>query len=263
MKLKYIDIHSHLQFPQFDSDREEVIARMKKNGVGAIVVGTDFESSKKAVELAEQHENLWASVGMHPNDNTEEIFNFDAYKKLTENSKVVAIGECGLDYFRNENSEEEKKRQKEIFELHIKLAVRSNLPLMLHVRDAYEDILEILIQNKKRYGDKLRGNVHFFAGDLEIAKRLFAMDFSVSFTGVVTFTSDYDEVIKSAPIDMVMTETDSPYVAPKPYRGKRNEPTYVKEVAHKIAEIRGENINELQKRFIDNFKTRFNPKENI
>ncbi|MFC1775346.1 TatD family hydrolase [Patescibacteria group bacterium] len=257
MKLKFIDIHSHLQFPQFDSDREEVIEKMKNSGVGAIVVGTDFESSKKAVELANNHENLWASVGLHPNDNTTEIFNFDAYKKLAENSKVVAIGECGLDYFRCEKTSEEKRRQAELFELHIKLSVESNLPLMIHVRDAYEDVIKILQQNKKEYGDKLRGNVHFFAGDLSTAKSFFEMGFSTSFTGVITFTNDYDEVIKSAPIDMIMTETDCPYVAPEPHRGKRCKPVYVEKVAQRIAEVRGEEIDNIKDNFLENTERMF------
>ncbi len=258
MQLKFIDIHSHLQFPQFDSDREEVIARMKKAGVGAIVVGTDFESSKKAIELAKQHDNLWASIGLHPNDNTLEIFNFDAYKKLAENKKVIAIGECGIDYFRCKKTDEEKERQKELFEIQIKLAIETDLPLMIHVRDAYGDTLSILSKAKVKYGDRLRGNVHFFAGDKMVANSFFEMDFSISFTGVITFTNDYDEVIRSAPVHMIMTETDCPYVAPVPYRGNRCEPSYVKEVAYKIAQIRNEDFLNIQYCFTDNFKRRFN-----
>ena len=258
MKLKYIDIHSHLQFPQFDKDREEVLACMKKNGVGAIVVGTDWSSSKKAVELAEAHENLWASVGLHPNDNTKEIFNFDAYKKLAENKKVIAIGECGLDYFRCKKGQGEKERQEVLFKSHIRLAVQTNLPLMLHIRDAYCDAIEILKESKKIHGDKLRGNVHFFAGNQNIARSFFKLGFSISFTGVITFAKDYDDAIKSAPIDMLMAETDAPYVAPLPHRGKRCEPIYVREVVRKIAEIRGEEAEKVRTRFIDNFKSQFN-----
>jgi len=265
MQLSYIDIHSHLQFRDFDNDREEVIARMVEKKVGAIVVGTDFYSSKEAISLAEKNKNIFATVGLHPNDNKKEIFNFDEYKKLAQEKKVVAIGECGLDYFRNDSSEE-KDRQKKIFEAHIDLAVSENLPLMIHVRDAgpndsvvraHDDAIKILELKKILHGDKLRGNIHFFSGSLEEAKKYFDLNFTISFAGVITFTNDYDDVIKNSPIEMIMAETDAPFVAPVPHRGKRSEPIYATEVVKKIAEIRGEDFETVRTILLENTRRIF------
>ncbi|GMQ95375.1 MAG: TatD family hydrolase [Patescibacteria group bacterium] len=249
---KFFDIHSHINDARFDDDREEVIGRMKKEGVWSIVVGTDLPSSKEAVRLAGSHENLFASVGLHPNDNKAEVFDADAYKALAREPKVVAIGECGLDYFRGGDTEDEKKRQKELFVRQVDLAAASDVPLMIHVRDAHADVLDILSSKKKGYGDNLRGNIHFFSGSHETAKKYFNLDFSVSFTGVITFTGDYDEAVQNAPLSMILSETDSPYVAPIPHRGERNEPSYVKEVVKRIAEIRGEDHEDIAKALVDN-----------
>jgi TatD DNase family protein len=235
----YFDIHSHLHDPVFDADRREVFLRMARENVGTITIGTDMSSSQKAAELAEKEEGVWASVGIHPRDNPNEIFEVEALKNLAAREGVVAIGECGLDYFGSVDPKE-KKRQQDLFEEHIDLALNTDLPLMLHVRDAYDDVLALLEHRAKREGERLRGNVHFFAGDTEVAKQFFDIGFSISFTGVITFTHDYDEVVAYAPKDMIMAETDAPYVAPAPFRGKRNEPLYVKEVYKKIAALRGE-----------------------
>ncbi len=233
---KYFDIHSHLHFSDYDPDREEVISRMKETGTATILVGTSFETSKGAVELAEKHENIYACIGIHPT--TQETLS-DEWSELVLNPKVVAVGECGLDFFRTAK-EEDFERQKKLFLEQIDFAVRSDKPVMIHGRDAYGDILEILEGAKRVHGEKLKGNVHFFAGDKAVAERFFALGFTISFTGVITFTHDYDEVVKSAPLDKIMSETDAPWVSPAPYRGKRNEPSYVQEVVRRIAEIRGE-----------------------
>src|SRR3989344_6753889 len=243
----YIDIHSHLYFPDFDKDREEVIKKMQKEKIATIVIGTGFDTSKISIELAEKHKNVFACVGQHPEDlDTDSVFD-ERLAELADNPKVVAIGECGLDYFRmKEDNLPLKMIQKTIFEYHIDLALEKDLPLMLHIRsskgtqDAYNDALDILEHHAKINGDKLRGNAHFFAGDLDVLNRLLNIRFSVSFTGVITFTHDYDELISAAPLDMIMAETDSPFVAPVPHRGKRNSPLYVSEVVKKIAEIRNE-----------------------
>ncbi len=249
--MKYIDVHSHVSFPEYDDDREEVLARMRENGVVAISVGVDLESSRSAVAFAEAHENIVATVGLHPTDNKNEKFISSEYEELALHPKVVGIGECGLDYFRvkKEELEREKVRQKEIFESQIKLAIKCGKPLMLHVRpsrekmDAYEDILDMLGGFSKNRGlPNPPGNVHFFAGTLEVARRFFNFGFTVSFTGVITFTSDYDEVIRNAPLEMILSETDSPYLSPEPYRGMRNEPSRVVKVVERIAEIRGEGL---------------------
>ena len=178
----------------------------------------------KAVALAEVHEDVFASVGLHPNDTARESFNEEFFRELLSQEKVVAVGECGLDFFRTEGTEENKKRQKEIFERHIDIAVEFNKPLMIHCRNAYDDMITILSQKKKEHGDRLRGNIHFFAGNLETAQKFLALNFTLSFTGVITFTHDYDEVVKNIPLEMIMTETDCPYVTPVPHRGKEMNP---------------------------------------
>lgn len=259
MNFEYIDIHSHLYFPDYENDREEEIQKMKEEKVATISIGTNLETSKKCVELAEQNENIFACVGQHPSDlNHSSIFDREIIH-LTDNKKVVAIGETGLDYFRlPENDQKIKEIQKEIFEEHINLSIETGKPLMLHIRpskntfDAYLDSLDILETRFKEVGDKLKGNAHFFAGDMEILKRFLDIGFTVSFTGVITFTSDYDQFIKYTPIDKIMSETDSPFVAPVPHRGERNSPLYIKEVVKRIAEIKGVPLEETKKKLVSN-----------
>lgn len=256
----YFDIHSHVTDTQYDTDREAVLARLTDTNTYTITVGTDFELSQSAVELAHTHANVFACIGVHPVDNPTRKFEVEKFESLVSHPKVVAIGECGLDYFRFEGDlDAEKKRQKELFESQIQFALTYGKSLMLHCRhaDAYEDTVSILESYKKEFGDKLRGNAHFFAGGMEIGKRLLDINFSLSFTGVITFTHDYDEVIQMTPLDMLMSETDAPYVAPVPYRGKRNEPVYVSEVVKKIAEIRGETLEVVQKAMVENALNRF------
>lgn len=255
---EFFDIHSHINFPQYDADRDEVMARLKETNTSTITVGTDFELSKSAVELAEANEGIYACIGVHPVDDPMRIFEAGAFESLISSPKVVAIGECGLDYFRLEGDAlAEKKRQKEQFEEQIMFAIDHKKLLMIHCRDAYEDATDILESYAKQYGEKLWGNAHFFAGGVEIGKRLVDINFSLSFTGVITFARDYDTVIQWSPLDMIMSETDAPYVAPVPYRGKRNEPAYVCEVVKKIAEIRGENFDTVKTTLVENALRRF------
>lgn len=258
---EYIDIHSHISFPDFDADREAVIGRMKEKNIWAIDVGTDFKNSKKAAKDAAANDGIFSSAGLHPTDDGNEDFDAAVYKKLFTNPKVVAVGECGLDYFRlDENNqasqkskvESEKQRQKKIFEMQIELALELDKPLMIHCRNAYADLLEILRSYSAARDSKLRGNMHFFAGSWETAKKFLDLGFTLSFTGVITFARDYDEVIKNAPLDMIMAETDSPLVAPVPHRGKRNEPLYVAEVVRKIAQIRGEEFDKTREQILKN-----------
>jgi TatD DNase family protein len=278
---KYIDIHSHVNFSAFDQDRNEVIKRALENDTFLINVGTQIDTSKKAVELTKQYEQgVYAIVGLHPihtassfHDEKElgsegkeftsrgEIFNKDAYRELLKDPKVVAIGECGLDYYHLDKDSIEK--QKKAFIAQVELADEMKKPLMLHVRNnpkdtkedsanAYNDVLEIL----KMYPN-VRGDVHFFAGSVSIAQAFLDRGFTLSFTGVITFTHDYDEVIKMTPINMIMSETDSPYVSPVPYRGRRNEPVYVKEIVKKIAEIKGLGEVEVREAILNNSKRVF------
>ncbi len=260
----YIDVHSHLNFPEYDTDRDEVLARMKEKGIWTITVGTDLESSKSAVELAAKHEGIFACVGIHPtDDSTNDPSVFKELTTLASDPKVVAIGECGLDYFRltgaareTDISEEAvtaaKNKQKAVFAAQIDLAIQTNKPLMIHCRDAYDDVYEMLTAAKKEAGDKLRGNVHFFAGDLATAKKFVDLGFTLSFGGVLTFTKQYHEVLRSVPLSSIMSETDAPYVSPAPYRGRRNESTYVEEVVKAIAEIKGLDFEEVRGTLVSN-----------
>ncbi len=265
MDFEYFDIHSHIYFPDFDKDREAEIKKIQKAGIGTITIGTGFDTSKEAVEIAKKNKGFYACVGQHPSDLVSDSVFDDRLEKLADEKEVVAVGECGLDYFRfspeqagGSTMDEIKMIQKTIFQYHIDLAITKNLPLMLHIRaskgtqDAYIDALEILEHHSKISGDKLWGNAHFFAGDMDVLKRFLNIGFTVSFTGVVTFTKDYDEYVKYIPQDMILSETDSPFVAPVPHRGKRNSPLFVPEVVKRLAEIRGEDLETLKKALISN-----------
>lgn len=263
-KYAFFDIHSHMHDKAFEDDRESVLNEMKSYGVGTITVGTDIIESEKAIVLAEKNEHVYATVGCHPNDNKEEVFDEEKYEELAKHEKVVAIGECGLDYFRiKEDVESEKLRQKETFLKQIELAVKVNKPLMLHGRpskdsmDAYEDILALLEEVKKKHGNKLRGNAHFFAGNIDIAQRFINIGFTLSFSGVITFTKDYDDVVRYIPLTLMHAETDSPYATPVPFRNKRNSPMYVQEVVARIAVLREQPMEEVRAQLLENAKRVF------
>lgn len=249
--MKYFDAHTHTNFVAYNDDRDAVIKRAKDAGVGMNVVGTQLDTSRSAVALAQQYDNVWATIGLHPvhtaksyHDEKElgeggkeftsrgEQFDAAAYEALGQDPRVIAIGECGLDYYRVE--ENTKDVQAKAFIAQIELANRLNKPLMLHIRNAYDDALDILKAHAK-----VKGDVHFFAGDWEVAKKFLDFGFTLSFTGVVTFTHDYDEVVKNTPVDMILSETDAPYITPTPHRGKRNEPAYVSLVVERLAMLKG------------------------
>lgn len=282
MSYRYIDTHAHVNINAFKDDAEAVISRCAEEGVAIINVGTQQDTSKKAVELAATHDNCFAIIGLHPvhtsasyHDEQElgenmkgftsrgEEFDAAYYKELAKSGKVVGIGECGLDYYRLEA--DTKEVQEKAFIAQIELANELGLPLMIHTRDSkgnsasakasagvgnvYDDTYEILKAHAR-----VPGNVHFYAGTYEQAKRFFDIGFSVSFTGVITFAKDYEEVVRNAPLDMIHAETDCPYVAPVPYRGQRCEPWMVKEVYKKIAEIRGEDEEKVRGQLVQNAK---------
>lgn len=243
---EYIDIHSHTFFPDFKNDQGKIENKALEQKVWFMNVGTDMQTSKKSVEIANGYENgVFACIGLHPTHSNEEKFDIEQYRKLASNPKVKAIGECGLDYFRMEK--DTKDEQIDNFKKQIELSIEINRPLMLHIRNAYEDSLSVL-----RQYPKAKGNVHFFAGDYETAKKFIDIGFTLSFTGVITFANTYDEVIKNIPLNMIMSETDCPFVSPVPYRGERNEPSYVKEVVKRIAEIRNEDIEKVKRAMVDN-----------
>lgn len=262
MQLRYIDAHSHLHGKEFDQDRELVLLRMKEKGVATITVGTDLEESKRALALAEESSLVWAALGQHPVDRPEEVFDEKIYRQLLSSPRVVAVGECGLDYYRTspEAREKEKTRQHDLFRRHIELSLSVGKPLMLHCRpskgtmDAYEETLEILAEYKQ---DGLLGNVHFFVGTGGIAEQFLKLDFTFSFTGVITFASDYDSTLKSLPRGAILAETDAPYAAPVPFRGTRNEPPLVEKVAERIAMLRGEDLAATCLQLVENTKRVF------
>ena len=282
---RYFDIHSHVTFKDYDQDLAEVLQRMEDDGVYTIGVGVDKASSEEAVAFAADKENFFAAIGLHPTDTTTETFSDSEYRTLVENPKVVAVGECGLDYYRLQRGDErdkslaipkqgkgassayfrlegdtaeEKKRQRREFEKQVDFAVKYDKSLMLHCRpsrgtvDAYEDVLYFLEPSAKRLGSQLRGNVHFFVGNTAIARRFYDIGFTTSFTGVLTFTHDYDEVVRFAPLEMLLAETDCPFVAPVPFRGRRNEPVYVKYVVEAIAAIRGMDAESVREATVKN-----------
>lgn len=259
MKPIFFDIHSHINDEKFDGDVVDVINRMKNENVWTIVVGTDRRSSQIGTQISSFYEGVFSSIGIHPTDNVAEHFNESYFDELAESKNVVAVGECGLDYFRSKDeSLEEKRRQKELFEQQLEFAVKVDRPLMIHCRNAHSDMLDILNSKKKEYGDSLKGNIHFFSEGKDVAKKYFDLDFTVSFTGVITFTNDYDEVVKYSPLNKIMSETDSPYVTPVPHRGDRNEPIYVKEVVNRIAQIKDEDYKKVEGAMVDNALKVFN-----
>ena len=271
--MRYIDTHTHVNISAFDADREVTLARAKSAGVAMINIGTKLSTSVKALEIAREYDHTYAVVGLHPvqtvagrHDEDEigaggkpfvskgEAFDMDAFRTLALDPRTVAIGECGLDYFHT--TAESEVAQREAFVAQIHLANELKKPLMLHIRNgkdssknAYKDAADILKSEAK-----VRGNAHFFAGSVDDARLYLDMGYSVSFTGVVTFTRDYDDVVRFVPADMIHAETDAPYVSPKPYRGQRNEPLYVIEVAQKLAEIRGVDGEQFREQLLENAK---------
>lgn len=254
--MKYIDIHGHINFAVYDSDREDVIKRALDKEVAIIAVGTQFETSNSAVELSRKYENVYACIGLHPIHTSKshhdvqefgqegkdftskgEVVDFERYISMANESKTVAIGECGLDYYHENDLNNEK--QEKAFVSMIDLANSVRKPLMLHLRNgfgrsAYKDAYSIIKDRAL-----VKANLHFFAGDKSEAKPFLDLGYSFSFTGAITYGSNYIDIIKYLPLDRIMTETDCPYVSPVPNRGKRNEPVNVIDVVKKIAEIKG------------------------
>jgi len=236
-----IDAHCHPQFPQYDQDRDEVIKRGLAAGVKMICVGTDYQMSVAAVELATKYDGVWASVGLHPNDANFQfsIFNFQT---IADKPKVAAIGEVGLDYYRTKEPEKQKL-QRNVLEQFIDLAVSKNKPLIIHCRDAHPDMIELL----KAYHLSLKsgGVIHSFTGAWPEAKKYIDLGLYIGLNGIITFTNQYDETVRNASLDRILLETDAPFLAPVPHRGKRNEPLWVVEVAKKIAAIKNRSLDEV------------------
>lgn len=240
----FVDTHCHLDDEKFADDLDETIERAIESGVTRVInFGADMKSSESAVELAREHESLYAGVGVHP----EEAFDMtdadlERLASMTRERKVVAIGEIGLDYYWEKDSERRLLQQK-IFVRQLDLARQLDLPVCIHEREAHGDAMKIL----KREGRGLRGVMHCYSGSLEMARELWKDGWLIGVDGPLTFknAAKLPEIVKAAPLDMLLIETDAPYMAPTPHRGKRNEPSYVTLIAEKVAELRGESIEKI------------------
>ncbi len=229
-----VDTHAHLNFDAFKSDYRGVIERASENDVrGIINVGSNLATSKKAIEIAKEFPGVYAAVGLHPIHVKDEDFDEASYLKLAKDKRVVALGETGLDYYYDKSLAD---LQKEIFQKILKISQVIGKPVILHSRDSSEDVLSILMQENP----EPRGVMHCFQGGWPYAKMILDLGMYISFTGLITFSKNYEtfEVIENTPLDRLLLETDCPYMTPEPYRGKRNEPAYVIEVAKKIAELK-------------------------
>ena len=258
-----IDSHVHIDFKEFDNDRKEVMKRFFDGGGEKMInVGCDLRSSIRSYELAKNNENIFASAGIHPHDaDTVDKNSLKKIEELVRHYKVIAVGEIGLDYFRNLSPQE---KQIEAFRSQLELADNHDMPIIIHCRDAYNDLLDILKEYKT---SDWRGVIHCFAASWEIAEEFLELGFYIGFTGIITYYKDRSEldnepeiykVIKNTPLDKILIETDCPYIAPVPKRGERNEPLFVKHVAEKIAHIRNTSFEEIEKATSENAIKLFN-----
>lgn len=255
----FIDSHAHLDDRRFNGDRELVIEKLKENGLELVInIGADLETSIASVDLAKKYDNIYATVGVHPHSASElNKENLQKIKELSKNNKVVAIGEIGLDFY-YDNSPRDVQRK--WFKEQLKLAKELNLPVVIHSRDACQETFDTI---KESQDGTLRGVLHCFSGSAEMAQEYVKLGFYISIGGPVTFKNArvVREVAEVVPLDKLLIETDCPYLTPEPFRGKRNEPSYVKYVAQKIAEVRGITVEEVAKATSRNTKELFSISE--
>ncbi len=281
----YIDTHCHLNFKDFKDDYREVAKRALSNQIEMIVVGSEIKTSARSVSLSKEFEQgIYSAIGLHPihlqdilikNDNENGKYEFrskkeeyreDDYLDLIKSGgkKIVAIGEIGLDYYHIEGDSEKKvdevkKLQQDVFYKQLELAQKVNLPVIIHCREAHDDLFAILKDFYSRNSFKKEwGVIHCFSGNLDQAKKYWDLGLLTSFTGLITFVKQWDSLIEQAPLEKIMIETDSPYLSPTPFRGQRNEPLYVKEVAKRIAEIKKMDISIVKKEIFNTSKKFFN-----
>ncbi|MDB9822215.1 TatD family hydrolase [Deltaproteobacteria bacterium] len=250
-----IDSHAHLDMEDFKGDLEEVLERALNGGVTHIItIGIDIPSSLKALELANRYDFIYSSIGYHPhNAEGTDFKGLEELGRLASESKVVAWGEIGLDFFRNRSSPE---KQIEVFEQQLETAFQLDMPVIIHDRDAHSEILDIL---RKKGNKGHRGVIHCFSGDYDMAMAFIDMGYYISIPGTVTFKNAFkvQDVASRVPIDRILVETDAPFLAPVPKRGKRNEPFFVTHTARKIAQIRGMDFNEFTLKTSENAKKLF------
>lgn len=261
------DIHTHLYWESYDEDRNEVLSRAKTAGIEEmLVVGTTLEESRQALTLTQKHENIFASVGIHPNEFREEVGEYlPQLEELAHNRKVIAIGECGLDYSLSHGGidEETKAKQKQGFEEHLALASKLELPVIVHCRDAYEDLLGIL----KEQAVTIPVIMHCYMGNTVVTEEFLKLpNVYFSFTGNITYpvkkhlvgtSEDITETVRLIPKERVFVETDCPFLAPQNMRGKRNEPAYAVYTAEKVCELLGTTREVLEEQLTENFQRVF------
>jgi TatD DNase family protein len=251
----FIDSHCHINFPELADNLDEVLATMRANQVSdALCVSVDLEKFPQILALAEKHDNIYASVGVHPDYELEDEPTQEELVRLAKHPKVIAIGETGLDYFRLTGDLEWQRSR---FRTHIRAAVESGKPLIIHTRSASADTLRLM---QEEGADKIGGVMHCFTESLEVALAAIEMNFYISFSGIVTFKKalELKEVATKIPLERMLIDTDSPYLAPVPFRGKLNQPGYVKHVAEEIAKLRGISVEEVGLATSANFIKLFN-----
>ncbi len=250
----FIDSHCHINFPELADKMDEVLATMRANKVStALCVSVELPKLPEILALAEQHDNIYASVGVHPDYELMDEPTQAELVRLSHHPKVVAIGETGLDYFRLTGDLEWQRTR---FRTHIKAAVESDKPLIIHTRSASADTLRLM---KEEGAERVGGVMHCFTESMEVALAAIEMNFYISFSGIVTFKKSFElkEVAKHIPLESMLIETDSPYLAPVPFRGKLNQPGYVKHVAEEIAKLRGISVEEVGEATSANFRKLF------
>ena len=249
-----VDSHCHLNFPELASNIDAVRSAMLENQVGhALLISVTLEKFPEVLELAERFPNFYATVGVHPDYEDEPPFDVDTLVALAKHPKVIGIGETGLDYFRLTGDLE---WQRERFRIHIRAAIQSNLPLIIHTRSAAEDTLRIM---REEQANKVGGVMHCFTESYDVAMQAIELGFYISFSGIVTFKNAeaLKAVAQKVPLDRILVETDSPYLAPIPFRGKVNQPAYVKHVAEEIARLREVSLDVITEASTRNFFTLF------
>lgn len=250
----FIDSHCHLNFPDLKKDMDAILANMRANEVShALCVSVELASFPQVLELAERHDNLYASVGVHPDYELEIEPTQAELVRLAKHQKVIAIGETGLDYYRLTGDLE---WQRERFRIHIRAARECGKPLIIHTRSAAADTLRIMAEEK---AGNIGGVMHCFTENLDVARAAIDLGFHISFSGILTFKNAtiIKEVAQNIPLDKILIETDSPYLAPAPFRGKTNQPAYVKYVAEEIARLRNISLEEVGTATSNNFRRLF------
>jgi len=246
----YIDSHCHINFPELNEKIDQILNNMKNHHIShALCVSVTLDKIDEILSLANKYSNIYASVGVHPDYENIEEPDIDTLYRYSKEKKVVAIGETGLDYFRLKG---DLSWQRERFRTHIRAAIKSSLPLIVHTRNAQEDTIKIM---REEGADSTTGVMHCFTESYEMAKQAIDLGFYISFSGIITFKNaeSLRETVKKLPIENILIETDSPYLAPVPNRGKLNEPSNVRYVAEKIAELKGISIEEVAEITTNNF----------